>query len=116
MTLISRIKQLAQSKQLTLAQLERNVGISNGQIRRWDTSSPKVENLLKIADYFSVSLDYLMGRTQQTEINPQAPMKSTQKELHIHITTEELTEEEITQLEEEANRFLRFRKFEMTNS
>ena len=29
MTLISRIKQLAQSKQLTLAQLERNVGISN---------------------------------------------------------------------------------------
>ncbi|MFU1881327.1 XRE family transcriptional regulator, partial [Enterococcus faecium] len=26
------------------------------------------------------------------------------------------TEEEITQLEEEANRFLRFRKFEMTNS
>ncbi|MEO2497596.1 XRE family transcriptional regulator, partial [Enterococcus faecalis] len=51
-----------------------------------------------------------------TEINHQAPMKSTQKELHIHITTEELTEEEITQLEEEANRFLRFRKFEMTNS
>lgn len=79
MTLISRIKQLAQSRQLTLAQLERNVGISNGQIRRWDTSSPKVENLLKIADYFSVSLDYLMGRTQQTEINHQAPMTSTQK-------------------------------------
>ena len=116
MTLISRIKQLAQSKQLTLAQLERNVGISNGQIRRWDTSSPKVENLLKIADYFSVSLDYLMGRTQQTEINHQSPMTSTQKELHIHITTEELTEEEITQLEEEANRFLRFGKFEMKNS
>lgn len=115
MTLISRIKQLAQSKQLTLAQLERNVGISNGQIRRWDTSSPKVENLLKIADYFSVSLDYLMGRTQQTEINHQAPITNTQKELHIQITTEDLTEEEITQLEEEANRFLRFRKFEMTN-
>lgn len=38
MTLISRIKQLAQSRQLTLAQLERNVGISSGQIRRWDTS------------------------------------------------------------------------------
>ncbi len=42
-----------------------------------------------------------MGRTQQTEMNHQSPMTSTQKRLHIHITTEELTEEEITQLEEE---------------
>ncbi|BDP97121.1 hypothetical protein EfmGK961_09370 [Enterococcus faecium] len=36
-------------------------GISNGQIRRWDKASPKSENLKKVADYFGVTTDYLLG-------------------------------------------------------
>ncbi|MBC1565079.1 helix-turn-helix domain-containing protein [Listeria booriae] len=62
MTLVDRIKQLCSEKNITLAELERQTGISNGQIRRWDTSSPKLDNIKKVADYFNVSIDFLTGR------------------------------------------------------
>ncbi|WP_438341162.1 helix-turn-helix domain-containing protein [Lactiplantibacillus plantarum] len=62
MDLASRIKQLADSKHITIAELERQVGISNGQIRKWNTRSPKADNLKKVADFFDVSIDYLLDR------------------------------------------------------
>lgn len=54
---------LADEKKTNFAEIERKVGLSNGQIRRWDKVSPKVENLKKVADYLDVSTDYLLGRT-----------------------------------------------------
>ncbi|MCJ0597914.1 helix-turn-helix domain-containing protein [Enterococcus cecorum] len=63
MSLVQRIKELANEKNITFAELERKIEISNGQIRRWDTASPKSDNLQKVADYFGVSVDYLLGRT-----------------------------------------------------
>lgn len=65
MSLVQRIKNLCNERKITFAEVERNVGISNGQIRRWDTSSPKIENVEKVANYFDVSTDYLLGRTDK---------------------------------------------------
>lgn len=65
MSLVERIKYLCNERKITFAEVERNVGISNGQIRRWDTSSPKIENVEKVANYFDVSTDYLLGRTDK---------------------------------------------------
>ncbi len=62
---MERIKNLCNEKKITFAEVERKVGISNGQIRRWDTSSPKIENVEKVANYFDVSTDYLLGRTDK---------------------------------------------------
>lgn len=62
---MERIKYLCNERKITFAEVERNVGISNGQIRRWDTSSPKIENVEKVANYFDVSTDYLLGRTDK---------------------------------------------------
>ncbi|SHH95434.1 helix-turn-helix domain-containing protein [Virgibacillus chiguensis] len=65
MSLVNKIKLLCDEKKVTFAEVERSVGISNGQIRRWDNSSPKIENVKKVADYFDVSVDYLLGRTEK---------------------------------------------------
>lgn len=65
MSLVKRIKTLCDEKKVTFAEVERETGISNGQIRRWDSSSPKTENVEKVADYFDVSIDYLLGRTDK---------------------------------------------------
>lgn len=65
MSLVERIKVLCNERKITFAEVERNVGISNGQIRRWDTSSPKIDNVEKVANYFDVSTDYLLGRTDK---------------------------------------------------
>lgn len=65
MSLVERIKILCDDKKVTFAEVERKIGISNGQIRRWDNVSPKSETLNKVADYFDVSTDYLLGRTDK---------------------------------------------------
>ncbi|MCT1904079.1 helix-turn-helix domain-containing protein [Oceanobacillus sojae] len=65
MSLVERIKSLCDEKKVTFAEVERKTGISNGQIRRWDNSSPKIDNVRKVAEYFDVSTDYLLGRTDK---------------------------------------------------
>lgn len=65
MSLVSRVKTLCDERKVTFAEVEREIGISNGQIRRWDNVSPKSATLQKVADYFDVSTDYLLGRTDK---------------------------------------------------
>ncbi|POZ56416.1 hypothetical protein LYSIN_01199 [Lysinibacillus sphaericus] len=65
MRLVERIKTLCKEKKITIAELERKTGISNGQIRKWDSSIPGVDKLEAIANYFDVSTDYLLGRTDK---------------------------------------------------
>lgn len=65
MGLVERIKLLCEKKSTNFAEVERRIGISNGQIRRWNDSSPKLENVKKVAEYFNVSLDYLTGLSEE---------------------------------------------------
>lgn len=66
MTLLDRIKQLCDAKGETLASLERKMDFGNGTIRRWCDTTPSGDKLVKIADYFHVSVDYLLGREEYT--------------------------------------------------
>ena len=61
--LLTNIRRLCSKKPVSIAKLERETGISNGTISRWDTSSPTVENLKKVADYFGVLVDDLIAPT-----------------------------------------------------
>lgn len=62
MTLVDRIRSLANQRDMSLPQLEVELGLGNGTISRWRSSSPNTDKLQKIADYFNVSMDYLLGR------------------------------------------------------
>lgn len=64
LTLVEKIRALARQRDLSLPQLEQELGLGNGTISRWRSSSPNTEKLQKIADYFQVSMDYLLGREQ----------------------------------------------------
>ena len=48
----------------SIAELERKLDISNGTISKWDKSKPGTQHIIKVADYFNVSTDYLLGRTE----------------------------------------------------
>ncbi|AFM69164.1 helix-turn-helix domain-containing protein [Enterococcus hirae] len=65
MTLVARIKELAQEQSLTLAELERKLNFPNSSIRKWDQQNPGINKIQKVADYFDVSTDYLLGRTDK---------------------------------------------------
>lgn len=66
--MLKKIKNLCMEKEITLAELERATDISNGSIRRWDTVSPNIKNVEKVADYFHVSLDYLMDKDINSDL------------------------------------------------
>lgn len=54
------IKQLCESKGLTIAALERGAGLSNGTVGKWNKSSPTMKNLKAVAKCLGVSVSYLL--------------------------------------------------------
>jgi len=60
--LSEKIQTLCLSKRTTVTRLERELQLGNGTIRKWKDSSPGMDKVIKIADYFDVSIDYLLGR------------------------------------------------------
>ncbi|MGM0106312.1 hypothetical protein IGK79_002217 [Enterococcus sp. AZ189] len=52
---------------MSIRQLEITLGYSNGYFSKWKKVSPNSEGLQKVADYFNVSVDYLLGRTDNTK-------------------------------------------------
>ncbi|RXA87748.1 helix-turn-helix domain-containing protein [Enterococcus hirae] len=65
MTVFERIKKLAQSQKVSLSKVAIDLGFSENLFYRWKTSEPKARDLQKVADYFNVSVDYLLGRTEK---------------------------------------------------
>lgn len=59
------IKELAKSKKISISELERVLGVSNGFLVKWKTRKPNPIVLEEIADYFDVSVDYLLGREKK---------------------------------------------------
>ena len=57
-----KVQQLCAEHKTTIGHLERKCGLANSTIRRWESSSPTVTSLAKVADYFGVSTDFLIGR------------------------------------------------------
>lgn len=62
MTLVDKIRELANQRNMSLPDLEIKVGLGNGTISRWKSSSPNTDKLTKVADELGVSVDYLLGR------------------------------------------------------
>ncbi len=59
-----RIKELCSKRNITITKLESELGFGNSSIKKWEkTSSPSIDKILKVAKYFDVSIDYLLGRT-----------------------------------------------------
>ena len=65
-----QFKQLCKEKNTTITAVTVVLGYSKGNIDRWRKgSSPTGDTLVKFADYFNVSIDYLLGRTDNPEVN-----------------------------------------------
>lgn len=61
--ILDNIIKLCKEKGVSIARLEREIGIGNGTVARWGTSSPTVDNVRKVADYFGVTVDNLISET-----------------------------------------------------
>lgn len=68
MGLYDKIKILAKERKISIRRLEEDLGYGNGSIRRWEENTPGIDKVEKVADYFGVSTDYLLGRKPKTEM------------------------------------------------
>ena len=59
-----RLLELRKEKGVSQAKLAKDLGVSYSVVCYWETnrSEPTAPNLVKIADYFGVSVDFLLGR------------------------------------------------------
>lgn len=67
MNLFERVKELSASKNIAISRLEQELGLANGSIRKWSKTIPSGDRLEKVADYFHVSVDYLLGREEKQD-------------------------------------------------
>ncbi|MEA5082717.1 MAG: helix-turn-helix transcriptional regulator [Lachnospiraceae bacterium] len=62
--LLSRIKNLCSFHNITIAQLEKKLNFANGTVHKWSKSQPSAQKVLKVAQYFDVSLEYLFDKEE----------------------------------------------------
>lgn len=61
--LYNKVKELCRNNNITQKELADIIGINQNTIKTWEHKLPNSDTLLKIADYFGVTTDYLLGRS-----------------------------------------------------
>ncbi len=64
MPIFDKIQELAEQRGITLYKMAKDIGFSTSKVSAWKVKGtlPTIAALIQIADYFNVSLDYLVGR------------------------------------------------------
>ncbi len=66
-----RLKELRKKRKISQVKLAIDLNMSQNSISRYETGErePDFASLIKIADYFNVSVDYLLERTDNPNLN-----------------------------------------------
>ena len=66
-----RLKQLRKERNITQLKLEIDLNMSQNTISRYENGQREAgyKELIAIADYFNISIDYLLERTDKKETN-----------------------------------------------
>jgi len=94
-----RLRSIRKRRKLTQRQLASKLNISQSTIALYETGDrkPDPETINKIADFFNVSTDYLLGRTDDPNPNKEEEVdikKILEQKKKAHWDGRELTEEE----------------------
>lgn len=69
MGILDRIQELCKKKGINPSRLEVELDFGKGTLYKWDKSSPSTDKANRVAEYFGVSVDYLLGKTNNPDIN-----------------------------------------------
>lgn len=83
MTFALRLKELREHKHISQKQLAIDLGVGVGSVGMWESSdrTPPAKKLKLIAEYFGVSIDYLLGGDSDNGTVINAPMHSTSADI-----------------------------------
>lgn len=68
---VNNLKKLRKEKRMTQIALQMQTGIEQALISKFENGEriPPTETLVILADFYGVSIDYILGRTDNPEIN-----------------------------------------------
>ena len=78
-----KVRELARKKGLSLNQVEEKLGYSKNTLYSLKRQKVSSERLQEIADYFNVSTDYLLGRTDNPAIADKEQFFFEGKEVNV---------------------------------
>lgn len=67
MGLCSRIVSMCKDRGISVAALEKELGLGKATIYRWEDKMPSIDKVQKVAEFFDVSVDYLLGRVSEDD-------------------------------------------------
>ncbi|HAA4891989.1 TPA_asm: XRE family transcriptional regulator [Listeria monocytogenes] len=68
MTVVDRIRELCKKRDMSLNDLEHQLSFGKNSIYRWKERNPSIDKVSKVADFFNVSVDYLLGREDNSDL------------------------------------------------
>lgn len=71
MKVYEKIKELCIEHGTTISALERQLSFGKGSVSKWKENHPNTAHLIKAADFFGVSTDYLLGRSKVKTMCPE---------------------------------------------
>lgn len=73
MDFLDIVKNLCKENNISIVQMEKDIGISKGASYKWNNSKPSLNTINKIADYFGVTVDYLTKgkKEERYYLNPE---------------------------------------------
>lgn len=107
MTLFERVSELAKKQHIGLKELATRLGLSESAIYQWRTSSPKSETLGKVADYFGVTTDYLLGREEKPM---QSDDKKSNSQIEFRLEKDGLEDSDISDYVEDVQAYAEYRR------
>lgn len=63
--ILANITNLCKKCGISIAKLEKELGFGNATIRNWGASSPTVDRLKLVANYFGVTVDELLSDNEE---------------------------------------------------
>ena len=69
--ILGRLKELRKTRRITQLKLAMDLNLTQNTVSRYETGErePGIAELVRIADYFHISVDYLLERTDNPEMN-----------------------------------------------
>lgn len=94
MNTFERVKVTAREKGLTLRQVEEKAGLGRNSLYRWKDYTPRVSGVTAVADVLGVSVDYLLGNTDEMHANKKNESTVDLIAAHWGIDLDNLSKEE----------------------
>lgn len=96
---MENLRKIRKERDLTMKEVGIAIGVGESTISQYETGKrqPDQQTLLKLADYFGVSVDYLLGREMEENASPLLHIPEEYKNLPIafYEGAKDLTQEDI---------------------